>query len=162
MFVKVINIIIIHVNESTYMSRVFDIQQLNCTIFQFLDIKSLSRCRSVAQRWLYDGQSPFCIYHINVSEMTKCIQYIHEDKCGKRRTLDKLLPTQYCTISRLFACAKSETSGIYERNVTFVTDKDNHHNNNISNRGLNIETLRLIKFEDNSQTDICVSTFGMS
>ena len=55
--------------QGCFVNLVFNIQNLNCEIFQFLDFKSLINCRKVNNQWLYDSYHPSSIYHINTSDI---------------------------------------------------------------------------------------------
>ena len=52
-------------------STVFQIQNLMCSIFSFLDFRSLLKCSRVNVQWLYDSYHPASLIHINTSGLYK-------------------------------------------------------------------------------------------
>ena len=55
-------------NSST---NVFQIQSLICSIFGYLDFKSLLTCSRVNKQWMYDSYHPSSLSHINTNQLYK-------------------------------------------------------------------------------------------
>ena len=55
-------------NSST---NVFQIENLICSIFSFLDFKSLLKCSRVNKQWLYDSYHPSSLTHIDTYQLYK-------------------------------------------------------------------------------------------
>ena len=52
-----------------YCFETFDIQEIVCKIFQFLDFQSLINCRKVNIQWMKDSYQPLSIYHVNTNNL---------------------------------------------------------------------------------------------
>ena len=53
-------------------NEVFDISDVSCYIFQYLDLKSRLRCKNVNLTWLYNACNPAAYYHLNLHDFICC------------------------------------------------------------------------------------------
>ena len=52
-------------------NRVFDIENLSCKIFSYLDFESSLQCMHVSNQWLYDSLNPLSNCHLNTHDISK-------------------------------------------------------------------------------------------
>ena len=55
--------------------QVFDIENLMCEIFSYLDMKSFYRCNLVRKQWLRDSYRTSSVYHLNFGDFNKNNNY---------------------------------------------------------------------------------------
>ena len=53
-------------------TKVFDIENLMCKIFSYLDVISFVSCNVVNKQWLYDSYQQQSIYHLNCDQLELC------------------------------------------------------------------------------------------
>ena len=127
-----------------YMFETFDIQEVVCKIFQFLDFQSLIQCRKVNRQWMKDSYQPLSIYHVNTCNLFgstyedgygareshvphyrnisafKSARFVEIHPWSSSRTLKdyfQLLKTQFCKINQLSILPPS-TRQFAENDVT--------------------------------------------